>query len=78
MSEKINWPPTDIDFLQVARTARRKNPKFTNVLMYLDNQEILIYDPVHFSPAPQHIKSFSTTDKNNNTTQFNVILSQYD
>ena len=78
MSEKINWPPSDKDFLQVARTARSTNQDFTNVLMYLDNQEYLIYDPVHFSPAPQQIKSFSATDKNNNTTQFNVILSKYD
>jgi hypothetical protein len=73
----ISWPPTDEDFIRVARSAAHTHNNFKNVLIYADNPTIMIFDPVHIGPEQRFQKMFSvTSDKV--TSHFNVILSEID
>jgi|TARA_X000000368_G_scaffold290150_1_gene230532 hypothetical protein len=44
------WPPTNEQILNIARCALNKSTKKDiKVLVYWDNPDIIIYDPIHFA-----------------------------
>ena len=79
MSETITWPPTDQDFLRLAESAATHlaKKKFTSVLVYADNPTIMIFDPVHFSPAPRLVREYTATSETGKHP-FSVIISEVD
>jgi len=44
------WPPTNEQILNIERCALNKSTKKDiKVLVYWDNPDIIIYDPIHFA-----------------------------
>lgn len=72
----MNWPPTEEDFIHVATHAVSDGPgEFKTVLVYADNPDILIFDPIFLGPS-MHIRRYVTVPDSNR--KFVVIISEQD
>lgn len=62
--EKSSWPPTMEQIKTIASSAlNQSKEKDVKVLVYWDNAELMIYDPIHFASTEYIQKAFKTADR---------------
>jgi len=62
--EKSSWPPTMEQIKTIASSAlNQSQEKDVKVLVYWDNAELMIYNPIHFADTDYIQKAFKTGDR---------------
>ena len=58
------WPPTMEQIKTIASSAlNQSQEKDIKVLVYWDNAELMIFDPIHFASTEYIRKAFKTSDR---------------
>tara|TARA_Y100000589_G_C26886161_1_gene520109 strand:+ start:28 stop:348 length:321 start_codon:yes stop_codon:yes gene_type:complete len=72
----LHWPPTDEDFMNVMKSAIKKNKDWDSVLIFVKNMpDLLQYNPVAFGHCERFQQTFKIED---NDKQYTVILAEID
>ena len=73
------WPPTDDDFKLIAQTVNNseKTKNKQTVLVYWDNKELIIFDPIHFANTDYKEQTF-LINNNNKSNEIKIIIGKED